>query len=1043
MKSVMKTTGAAFFYFILFLCAQERAIAAPTAVRLSGAVSDSTTGNPVAGAVVAFPQIERSAVSDESGAFVADSLPSTPGFMIVTAKGYAVRRISLTAEDAVSPVKVSLVKSPANAGADTTPVPQTPAAAGADTTAASHGASETVSPTAHPAYQSRTAAGKVIDKKSGRPIPDAIVSVASRNTAVPCDSHGTFTIDIPTAVACTLVAAKNGYGQASVPVDTGAENVMVEFALSQSSVYELQDMDVSAGRIEVKQMVKTSEKISQVKMAPELVSKLPGVGQADLFRSLQLLPGVSGTNEASSGLYVRGGTPDQNLIILDQMPIYYVDHFYGFFSAFNPRAIGDVTLHKGGFGAQWGGRLSSVVEMSSSGMDATYDSSEMGIRAGVGTGLLSSDASLQVPLFNKNVGTLMISGRRAMTDMFKTDLFSRIFGRMHGTDTLTSQSGSGKSDPMGVGPQERIAFQPKFFFWDVNGLASFNLGSRGKLATTFFRSQDDQDNSLDTAWAISSSRPVINWTYIKDTTKNPAEKPPMTMDTLRFDTTTSTTVIKNKAPVSWGNICIGQQWEQEWSDAFTTRLNLSYSQFLDKKTEDVFRMDSTSIRHSDTTSPWDTTRGKVSWMSSTNKITDFSGRFDNSIKFSDRNTLNAGVEISRKTVVYERDTIQPDTTTQEWLWGYRPPQSPPVRSYDTGASMAVYAEDEMKFGDRAGLTPGLRLYYFQLASAGALDPRMSGWCKPFPNVKLKAAWGMYTQEIHRVEEEDITGGGKFVWLLTRPGRPFEKSQHLIGGASWEKTHFLLDLEGYIKRMSGLLTISERNRSSGTYWGQPPFDPNQLALFEGTGFARGVELLAQVKNVRFPLFSKNTTCDGWAAYTWSRVENTYAVFNGGNPFPATHDHTHEVKLVGTVEWDVARWSSVDLGAVWIYSTGAPYTAPLGKYTLTLLDSTTQRSYMYVSAKNAYRLPDYHRLDLSVAWKVRFGGHVQGRLTMGLFNAYNHENILERAYTETQAGGFNGRIKIPYVPGSEMAVFTAMDRQAMSIMPNAALEVTAKF
>ena len=162
-------------------------------------------------------------------------------------------------------------------------------------------------------------------------------------------------------------------------------------------------------------------------------------------------------------------------------------------------------------------------------------------------------------------------------------------------------------------------------------------------------------------------------------------------------------------------------------------------------------------------------------------------------------------------------------------------------------------------------------------------------------------------------------------------------------------------------------------------------------------------------------------------------------NGGNPFPATQDHTHEVKLVNSFEWDVSTWSSINLGAVWLYSTGAPYTAPLGKYNLMLLDSTYSHEYTNISDKNAYRLPDYHRLDLSAAWKLHFGKHFQGGLTIGLFNAYNRENILERTYNLVYVGG-GGVIKIPHAP---VPVFIPVDRKAMSIMPNAAIEMTVKF
>ncbi len=1018
MNSIVRAARAAIFIFIVFLCAQERVCAAVT-IRLSGLVSDSINGNPVAGAVIALPTQKRSVVSDENGAFILDKVRPSPQFMIVTADGYAVKRIDLKSAKLSEPFQVELSKGASSSAAET---------AGEAQAKADLGGGEKASPSELlPSARTRPLTGKVVDMKTGKPVGAAIVSVSTLMTSVPSDSEGAFKIDVPAETACTLWVSKNGYRQSSVPVDQETISPFVEIALTSSSLVELQDMDVSAGRVEVKPMIKTSEKISRITMSPELVAKLPSIGQADLFRSLQLLPGVNAANEASSGLYVRGGTPDQNLIILNNMPIYYVDHFYGFFSAFNPNAISEVTLHKGGFGARYGGRLSSVVELTSSGKDIASDST--GVRAGAGSGLLSSDAYLQLPIVNKNVGTLMVAGRRAMTDIFETDLFNRLLNGKYGYDTAKVFRNKW-GGPMGrtLMSEERIAYQPKFYFWDLNGLAAFHLGTRGKLTTSFFQSYDNQDNSLDTSW---SKRSIVSW------------------DSIRYDTTYRTTIIKNNDPVTWGNGCLGQQWEQAWSDAYSTSLSLSYSQFLDTKNQDDFRIDSTIMRsNSVATPPFDTLVTLTEWLSSRNKIIDISGRFDNSLKVTGWNTLNAGVELSRKAVMYERDTLIPDTTVPGWNFGgdWVGLNNMPVHLYDTSLSVAVYAEDEMKFGDQAGLTPGLRASWFRLAAATAVDPRINGWYKPCAGLKVKGAWGMYTQEIHRVEEEDITGGSKFIWLLANKDRSLEKSQQIIGGVSWENPHFLLDAEGYVKSLSGLLTISERMRDD--YW--TPFAPNRLALFEGTGAARGVDLLAQVKNVRFPLFSKTAIYDGWAAYTWSRVENTFAVFNDNHPFPATHDHTHEVKIVNNLEWDVAAWSSINVGAVWLYSTGAPYTAPLGRYVLNLLDSTWERSYLQVSDKNAYRLPDYRRLDLSIAWKIRFGNHVESNLTLGLFNALNHENILERTYTPKEVSEINGWIDNGKgsgdgldLSGPPRTVFIEMDKKAMSIVPNAALEIKARF
>ena len=95
------------------------------------------------------------------------------------------------------------------------------------------------------------------------------------------------------------------------------------------------------------QIVKMNKNVSQISLSPKKLASIPNLGEKDIFRALQLLPGVSGTNESSACLYVRGGTPDQNLVLLDGFTVYHVYHFYGFFSAFNSDAIKDIQLFKG------------------------------------------------------------------------------------------------------------------------------------------------------------------------------------------------------------------------------------------------------------------------------------------------------------------------------------------------------------------------------------------------------------------------------------------------------------------------------------------------------------------------------------------------------------------------------------------------------------------------------------------------------------------------------------------------------------------------
>ena len=98
-----------------------------------------------------------------------------------------------------------------------------------------------------------------------------------------------------------------------------------------------------------------TKKVGVLQLSPANLDKLPSLGEKDIMRAFQLMPGVGATNESSSGAYVRGGTPDQNLVVFDGFTVYQVDHLYGFFSAFNSNAVKDVQLYKGGFSSKYGG----------------------------------------------------------------------------------------------------------------------------------------------------------------------------------------------------------------------------------------------------------------------------------------------------------------------------------------------------------------------------------------------------------------------------------------------------------------------------------------------------------------------------------------------------------------------------------------------------------------------------------------------------------------------------------------------------------------
>ena len=230
-------------------------------------------------------------------------------------------------------------------------------------------------------------------------------------------------------------------------------------------------------------MLDTSDNVSRIALAPEQVSVLPSLGERDLFRAFQLLPGVSGSNEASSGLYVRGGTPDQNRIEYDGFRVYHVDHLFGYFSAFNMDAVDTVELSKGGFEAQHGGALSSVMQIAgkSGRLDRTAGS--------VGMGLLSFNGVFETPLFN-NKGSGLVAVRRS----FQSPLYDKILNLYDNNPTIGRPGGSG-GGPGGGGRFSTFSSQPSSSFYDVNGKLLFNPSAADSVSVSLYRGNDNLDNS--------------------------------------------------------------------------------------------------------------------------------------------------------------------------------------------------------------------------------------------------------------------------------------------------------------------------------------------------------------------------------------------------------------------------------------------------------------------------------------------------------------------------------------------------------------------
>ncbi len=322
----------------------------------------------------------------------------------------------------------------------------------------------------HSVLAQSTIIGTVRDSTSTEPLPNAFVSLDGGRFRALTDEFGKFSfIAVPPGEHLLRVESL-GYRPVETTVDPRTLVGEVLSIAMEVEVIEVEAVTVLAER----QVVEVTEKVSEVTVSPEAMKALLSVGEADLFRSIQLLPGVSGTNDASSGLYVRGGTPDENLVLLDGMTVYHVDHFFGVFSALNTDAIKDVRLYKGAFPSRYGGRTSSVVEL------VGKTGSTEGFSMSSGLNLLSARTVLEMPISDK--GSFLVSARRSYTDLIQSGVYDDIFGILQGADDTSTQGA------MGFGRGGRFAqaeLEPSFYFYDFNAKATLSPTDRDVVAVSF------------------------------------------------------------------------------------------------------------------------------------------------------------------------------------------------------------------------------------------------------------------------------------------------------------------------------------------------------------------------------------------------------------------------------------------------------------------------------------------------------------------------------------------------------------------------------
>ncbi|MCD4789615.1 MAG: TonB-dependent receptor, partial [Bacteroidales bacterium] len=256
------------------------------------------------------------------------------------------------------------------------------------------------------AQEKHTISGHIKDATTGEELIGASIFIKELKTGGITNVYGFYSITIPKG-KYIIEYSYIGYEPQSTEINL-VENIKKDIELSPSST-SLEEVVVSAEAID--ENIKSTE-MSIVKLNVKEIKSIPVIfGEQDILKIIQLMPGVQSAGEGNSGFYVRGGGADQNLILLDEAPVYNASHLLGFFSVFNSDAIKDMKLFKGNAPAEYGGRLSSVLDVKMN----EGNSKKLSVSGGLG--IISSRLTVEAPIV-KDKGSFIISGRRTYADLF-------------------------------------------------------------------------------------------------------------------------------------------------------------------------------------------------------------------------------------------------------------------------------------------------------------------------------------------------------------------------------------------------------------------------------------------------------------------------------------------------------------------------------------------------------------------------------------------------------------------------------------------------
>jgi len=634
--------------------------------------------------------------------------------------------------------------------------------------------------------------------------------------------------------------------------------------------------------------------IDQIKNLPTLG------GEVDVMRMVDLMPGVQTGNDGLGGIHVRGGNPDQNLVLLDGVPLYNAGHLLGVFSMFSDLAVQSVDLQKSNFDARYGGRVSSVLDI------RMREGDRRKYHGGIYLGPLSGKVFFEGPI-QKDKSSFFISGRRLFWDL--------LLGPV--TRSLEFEN-SNNGNKLG------------YYFFDWNAKANFSLSKNDKIFLSYFKG-GDRFNLL--------------------------------LNSTDFDDSFGLVEKRNGVKVAWDNSITAIRWNRVFTPKLFLNVTMTYSQFnftfwnlrstwkSDATDFLEYRFDFNKSKIQDATLRFD-----FDYYKSSKHLMKFGG----SVKGQQFDARTDNLARESKFLVDQLDSSSFETFNDpEQLSINLIPQKTPATELD------IFAQNTYTPNDKFTLSTGAYLALFSVRSKvwASFEPRLHAEYFFNKNFSGAASITRASQFLHQVSGSNF-GLPSDLWVPStdriRPQRAWQFST----GINYQISKNLkFGWEGYYKDMKGILNFAPTNFLELSNW--------EDRVVEGKGSAYGTELILEKSGGK---------THGWIDYTLSWAWRQFDEFNDQQRFPFRYDRRHYLKTA--IIHDFSKKFS--MSATWVYGSGNPFTLRLGQF----FDQNGNRFYTY-SDENAFRLDDYHRLDLSFNWSKQKRRGVR-TWNISIYNLYDRRN-----------------------------------------------------